>query len=244
MSLLAAHAYGALLVFARVLPLSVLSLVWKRGLASVGLALSLALALSVGLGAQVSLETASPAWLLSRAVRELLLGGAFALAVSIPFWALQMGVRGAEWAALRAQRGLWADLYVYCAVLLSLQLGVDRALLSGFVAGLEEVPLAASAAVDSVAFFSHVLTGVSDAFLLSLSIALPLFASIALTDLTFAAIQRALGFSGQPVSAGAVRALLVMLVLTLLLAATSGRAVVLLRDSVEQGRQWVRDVAG
>jgi flagellar biosynthesis protein FliR len=156
-----------LYVLARLLPLS-WALATLSGLVPRAVALSLALALTQVL---VPFAGEPRGELMLGLLRELCVGGVFALALSLALAALPWAVRWAQPSGSLASVSPLATAYGLCAAWLVLSLGGVRALLRGLIESFGVLPI--GGALDHRAFVWGVVKLVSAALAGALGIALP-----------------------------------------------------------------------
>lgn len=173
-----AHLY----VLARLLPLA-----WALGSALVprAIALSLALALTAAIAPLADPVTGN-LWL--GLLRELCIGGVFALAAWLALASVPYALRWAQPASTRAPVQPLATLYALCAAWSLLALGGLRALIRALVESLRVVPL--GGALDHEAFAWGVAKLVAAAFAGALGIALPIAIAAAVLDTGSALLTR------------------------------------------------------
>ncbi|MFT3924685.1 MAG: flagellar biosynthetic protein FliR [Myxococcales bacterium] len=212
------------LLFARIFPLILLLVALSRGLVGWLVALSAGLALSVGLSLGVGpLPDPSallrPASLVLSITRELCLGSLAALALLLPLAAFGWAARFSElaWSGVsRARSGPIATAYVLAALVLCLNLGLERSL----VIGLQQSVLLAPpgrAGFDSAAFGLGVVRLVGEALALSLAVGLPLLCACLVVEAALALVRRGLGrAAGQAVGPALAQPLFLLLAAVLL----------------------------
>jgi flagellar biosynthesis protein FliR len=232
------------LVSARVLPSAIALSVLSRGLVPRAIAGSLALALTVALaplagplGAQQSSAT-----VLTSLVRELAIGGSFALALGLALlasaWAVQLShPRDTTSAIVRPL----ATVYALSAIWLVLALGGLRAFTIGLAESFRDAPLAGGS-LDLRAFALGVVQLASDALAAAFGFALPLVASSWLLEASLALLSRVLP-ANAVAAAAPVRSLLLVLAGALLLLPIAAHAPELVRGGIGAARVLTRAFA-
>ncbi len=244
---MAGDALSYLLVLARVAPVALALSVFSRGFFPMAVALSLALAWVAGLAPLAGAAPAPSALTFAFAMlRELCIGGAFALALAFALlaasWAVGMSRArdggGAEPRAVHAALGV---AYGLCAAWLVLSLGGARALFLGLAESFGDASLAGRA-LDARAFALGVARLSADALASAFGLALPLVASLWLLDVSSALIARALALHATPPAP--LRPLLQLGAAALLLVPIASRAPELVRAAIAAARALTRAFAG
>jgi flagellar biosynthesis protein FliR len=245
MAVLTAGQWSALwlpfvLVLARVLPLGVALIVFTRGWVPSAVALSVCLALSSAL---TPLAGAAPTWvgvgtLVLWLLRELCIGGAFALSLSLALQISGWAVRLSQGPESRVLVPALSQSYVLYACALVLSLGAHRAVLIGLAESLRDAPIASSA-LDARAFALGSAQLVADALVTAIGVALPLLVSVWLIELTCSLIARVL-LPGATTAQPVLRPLLVLGAVALLLGAVAGRAPDAVRAALTAARALTR----
>ncbi len=233
-----ADLVGALLTFARILPICALVAASTRAIVPWPIALSIALSLVLPFSTPVDLPLVSMA-LLAGAGRELCVGLVFALATVLPLLGLGWGARLAEHGGalpVRSQAGPVPRLYALVAVSTFLALSGHRALLMALSASFRDVPLG-PLGLDRAAFALGLSALAGEAMAFALALALPLWLALWVAQAVVALSARALGLRPEGMD-GALRAPLGVLVAAALLAPLAGRV----PDAVRQGLTSARDV--
>lgn len=234
-----AELLGFGLVAARVAPSGLLLGLLSRGLVPGFLCVAWSLALAAGLSAGAVVAPALvqlPALWLMGLLRELCIGFAFALAAAVPLLGLSLAVQSAERSAPAAPAPV-AFLYVSAALLLVLSLGGHRAFVQALSGSLLDVPVG-GAVLGRGAFLAGVTGIVGHAFGVALALGLPLWMALWLLDLTLALIDRARQGTRQ-LARTPERALLALLLLSVLLAPLSSRVPELVREALTEARALV-----
>lgn len=223
---------------ARVLPLGVALAVLSRGLVPWAVALSASLALGVALApvADGAAVPTSAALLALALLRELGIGGAFALSVSLALSAV-------PWALALGHPALPAGLvgaYGRYACWLVLALGAPRALLVGLAESHRDAPIAA-VPLDGRAFALGIAQLATDALATALAVGLPVWLAALTFELAVVLGARALALPRQPVAMA--RPLLLTVLAALLLVPVTSQAPGLLRDALASARALTRALA-
>lgn len=235
------------LVLARVLPSALSLTALSRGFVPRAIASSIALALTVAL-APLAGPLAPALDLLGLAtalVRELAIGGCFALALAFALlttsWAVQLShASSARDAFVRPL----ASAYALCACWLVLSLGGLRAFVVGLAESFRDAPLAGPV-FDAGAFARGALQLVADAFATAFGCALPLLASVWLIDASLALLSRVLPAGTLVASVPSpLRSVAVAIAATLLLSPVAAHAPELVRAALEAARALTRAAAG
>ena len=198
---LAPTLWGLVLAGARVAPMCMLLSALSRQLVPWPVSLSVAMSLALGVATPAALEPrAAPVLdpahglgLASALARELGLGLAFAMAALLPVLGLGWGMRlceeqlGAPW---RTSRPL-SSLYAWLAAFTFFALSGHRAVVMALSATLRDVPLG-QGSLDRTGFAFGIAGFVADAFVLALSLAAPLLASLWVAGAALALAARAL----------------------------------------------------
>lgn len=245
MTLLPAGPWSALwlpfvLVLARVLPLGLALITFTRGWVPSAIALSVCLALSCAL---TPLAGGAPTWvgvgtLVLWLVRELCVGGAFALALSLALLVSGWAVRLSQGPESRLAVEPLSQSYVLYACWLVLSLGAHRAVLIGLAESLRDAPIAGTT-LGARAFALGSAQLVADALVTAIGVALPLLVSVWLIELTFSLIARVLlpgAMTAQPL----LRPLLVLGAVAALLGPVAGRAPEAVRTGIAAARALTR----
>ena len=232
-----------LLVSLRMLPLGLALGLLSAGVVPLAVSLSLSLSLALVLWPSAPLlGPVSGGALLLAGIRELCIGGTFALALSLALmsvaWAVQLSDANETYVALRARL---AVPYVLCAAWLLFALRAPLALLVGLADSLREAAPSGTA-FSAQAFAFGVVDLVTAALLTAIGFALPLVATLWLLSITFAFGRRALappGLAAQP-SWGA---LALTLASALLLVPIASRAPEAVRTALASARALTRALA-
>jgi flagellar biosynthesis protein FliR len=243
MATLATEGLPLLLVLARVLPLGLALATLTRGWIPWAIALSLCLSLAVALR---PIAGAGPAWagagqLLLWLLRELCIGGTFALALGLALLATSWSIRMSQSRDTRAAVDSLSQSYVLCAIWLVLALGGLRAIVIGLAESFSDAPLAAGL-LSGRTFALGTAQLVVDAFATAWGFALPLLVSVWLLELSGALIARLL-FAGGSALGPLLSPLLLLIAAVLLLGpiATEGPASV--RSAIAAARALTRALA-
>jgi flagellar biosynthesis protein FliR len=234
------------LVFARVLPLGAALIVFTRGWIPSAVAISLCLALSCAL---TPLAGEAPTWVSVGALalwllRELCIGGAFALALSLALIASGWAVRLSQGPESRLAVAQLSQSYVLYACWLALSLGAQRAVLIGLAESFRDAPLAGTTlGVRAFALGSAQL--VADALVTAIGVALPLLVSVWLIELTCSLIVRVLAPGALATTAlqPVLRPLVLLAALALLLGPVAGQAPDAVRAAIVAARTLTRALA-
>jgi len=232
-----------LLVLARILPVGFSLFAFTRGFVPREVALSLVLSLAVALApvAGASVPNA-PLSLVLALVRQLCIGGVFALAIGMALSASAWAVRMAQPRSPRAVPGEpLATAYGLCASWLVLSLGGLRALVTGLGESFGDAGLTGTR-LDARAFALGVGQLATDAFATALGFALPLVLALWLLELSLALAARVLA----PRATGpgeALAPLLSLVALALLLTPVVSRAPAGVRAAIVAARQLTRTFA-
>ncbi len=239
------------LVLARLAPLALALTVFSRGFVPAGVALSSALAWLCGL-APLAFTThaaippgslasgAPPAVFALMLLRELCIGGLFALAFALALYTVSWALAMSGALAPGPGRPALGIAYGLCAVWLVLSLGGARALFSGLAESFGDAALGARV-LDARAFALGVARLGADALASAFGLALPLLASVWLLDASAALIARALAVRSAPPSP--LRPILVFGAAALLLVPNASRAPELVRAGISTARALTRAVA-
>lgn len=239
----------ALLLFARVLPTSLLLGRLSRGIVGWTAALSLGLALAWGLSPGHVDPAARPALgavsLSFALIRELCLGGIVGLAVLLPIAALGWTPRFAELSLggpALGRSGPISALFGLLSLFVALTLGAHRSLAIALHESLLTAPLL-GAVFDARAFALGVAQLVSQAFGLALAIGLPLLLSLLVAEASLAALLRLFGRVGESAGASLFMAPLFVLLSAVLALPLVSRMPEALRVSLRLLRELVADIA-
>lgn len=238
------------LVAARTLPLAWLApwLGWRgtAGAARVAIAVTLALALT-----PLALKSAPPlpdGWLplALMGVREALIGASFAIAASVPLWALSWaGGLVDRWRGARSSddAGPLETLHLGASVVLFVVLGGHRLALLAFADGLADAPVGAGASASDLSAFA---LGAGRIVTATLELAVAFAAPAAIA---FVVLEIALGLASRAapelrvfLDAMPLRAGLGIAVALLGLAAVLPRLPPLFASSIEAARELVRQM--
>jgi flagellar biosynthesis protein FliR len=201
-----------------------------------GVAASLVLALAMALAplTQGALATAELGVLVLALIRELCIGGVFAVALALALLAVPWALRLAHVDMPPAL----ATLYGLASCWLVLALGGARALLLGIAESYRDAPVAGTA-IDGRAFALGIAQLVTDALVTALGVGLPLLTAGVLLELLRGLTVRIGGAALQPVW-GVGRPLLLTTLAALLLVPTASQAPVLVRAALEGARALTR----
>lgn len=232
-----------LMVFTRVLPIGLALAQFSRGLVPQAVALSLTLALTVALVplAGDPPHSAQIGALLPALLRELCIGGVFALALSLSLltiaWALRMsqapGSGGPVDALSRA--------YAACAAWLVLSLGGLRAIVIGLAESFHDAPLA-GVQLELRTFALGIAQLLADAFASALGFAVPLLLSVWLLELGAGSLSRVL-MPGSLATVASLRPLIFLLAAAVLLMPIASHAPEGVRAAIASARLLTRAFA-
>jgi flagellar biosynthesis protein FliR len=238
----AREGVAALLVFARVAPLALSVAAVTRAFVPREVALALALALTCAFHAAAELPALDGLDAVGLAlVRELCIGGVFALAMVLAVltvrWAVSLAWVEDE-ARLRPAVGAW---YALCATWSVLALGGHRAVLVGLAESYRDAPIGGRVH-DAQTFALGVAQLVADAVATALAFALPLLVACLCLDVVGALAARLLAPRDLPFMV-VVRPLAFTLTAALLLVSIAGRAPEAARAGIEAARALTRAAA-
>ena len=232
-----------LLAWLRVLPLGWALASATGGLVPQAVALSLTLAVALPL-APLSGPIAAPsdpaAWLLV-VLRELCIGGVFALALSLSLLAIAWSVRMSQAHDSRNAVAPLARAYALCAGYLVLALGGLRALVLGLGESFRDAP-AGVPVLNASAFALGAAQLVADALASALGFALPLVLGAWLLEASSALLGRVL-LPGASSQASPLRPALFLLLCALLLVPIASRAPETVRGAITSARALTRALA-
>ncbi|MEY4515376.1 MAG: hypothetical protein RLZZ450_7498 [Pseudomonadota bacterium] len=228
------------LVLARVLPLGLALIAFTRGWVPSTVALSVCLAVACAL---TPLAGEAPTWvgvgtLALWLLRELCVGGAFALALSLALMASGWAVRLSQGPASRLAVEPLSQSYVLYACWLVLALGAQRAVLIGLAESFRDAPIA-STTLGARAFVLGSAQLVADALVTALGAGLPLLISVWLVELTCSLLARVMvpgAMAVQPV----LRPLFALIAVALLLGPVAARASEAVRTAIVAARALTR----
>lgn len=233
---------AALLVFARVGPLALSVGALTGAFVPREVALALALALTCAFHAAVEAPVLDGVAALGLAlVRELCIGGVFALALLLAVLTVRWAVSLA-WVEDEARvRPAMGAFYALCAAWSVLALGGHRALLLGLAESYRDAPIGGSVH-DARGFALGVAQLVADAVATALSFALPLLVALLCLDVVGTLAARLLAPRDLPWTS-VVRPLAFTLGAAVLLAPIAGRAPEAARAGIEAARVLTRAAA-
>ncbi|MDB4988211.1 MAG: Bacterial export protein family 1 [Myxococcaceae bacterium] len=231
------------LVLARVLPLG-LTLGGLGGELiprAVSLSLSLALTLALlPLAGAVMLPDSLSRVLLSL-LRELCIGGSFALALALALLAIGWGVRMSQASGSTAPVDLMARVYTLSAVWLALSLGGLRALVIGLAESFRDAA-PGGARLSARVFALGAAQLVVDAFAAALGFALPLLCSVWLIETGSALLMR-VSLPAAATQSSLLKPVLFLVAAALLLVPTASFAPEAVRTAIASARALTRALA-
>lgn len=240
-------ALPLLLVFARVLPLALVLASLSRALVPPAVALSASLALALALvplampaATSAPLSHESSAVLLGL-LRELCIGGVFALSLGAALSALGWAVRMSQGPGTLAAVDPFARAYVLCAGYLVLSLGGLRALVIGLAESFRDAGLGGTK-LDGRALALGAAQLVADALASALGFALPLLLGVWLLEASLGLIARVLG-QGALVGASLLRPLVFFFAAAALLVPVTSHAPEAVRAAIASARALTQALA-